>query len=439
MMDEILATLPAVERTLIEAELEVDAAGTEAPETSFFDKGKARADRVPTSWEGVNNPSTAINNLPKLTPLDLTQLGASPISARNDMPRFGGSVSRPPDGNIFAPLSGSTSASLQAHSKVQQSPFTARSTMFPHSSSQNSRTPAPLLGLSGIKYPAPLFMQPSTPGANPTPSLFTLAGSANQTRNAFYTPSVTNGVKRSLGEDEPQPAIEIPPAPTAADESPAPVVNGDINMESEDDHARETDTTRAQGKEDLARAELSYSVFGNPPTAKQPPLKSRRLTRTETETKMPPGAYVPDDEELAATAGMTGHTQHQRHTSFSPPPPVKQTRSSRPRKPTHEPDLKRRLPGAFVSEEDNEEEDYVAPLPASHPPSKRTTKRGRSTRSAGSEDEIEPARPTRRSTRLSTTSSVASTSPEPPSSRKGVGKAKKGTKSTGTKSGSRKK
>ena len=451
-MDEILATLPAVERTLVEADLEAEATGGGAtPEPSFFDKGKARADRLSMSWEEVKGPSTANGSAAhtKNAPKDLPQFGASPIvpiSARNDMPRFGGSASRPLDpvsGNTFVPIPTSTSAPSQVHSQTQQSPFIARSNhLLPLSSSQNSRTPAPLLGSSGIRYPAPLFTQPTASATKSSSSLFTLAGSANQTRNAFYTPPVTNGVKRPLGDDESRPMTEAPPAPNVGDEPPAPT-NGDVNMESDDDYAASTRVTNAQRTQetvDTAPAELSYSVFGNSSKATQPPFKSRRITRAETEVKMPPGAYVPDEEELA--------DRHQRHTSLSPPPPppVKQTRSSRSRahKLEHGPNLKHSLPGAFVSEDDNEEEDYVAPLPASPPPSKRPTRKGRSTRSVEPEDETSqpPARPTRRSTRLTAASSVASTSPEPPSPRKAAVKAKKSTRtagSTGSKSGSRKK
>lgn len=58
------------------------------------------------------------------------------------------------------------------------------------------------------------------------------------------------------------------PRSTTVGESPVPIVNCDINMESEDDYAHKTDTTRrAQGKEDPARAELSYSVFGRSSSA----------------------------------------------------------------------------------------------------------------------------------------------------------------------------
>lgn len=447
-MDEILATLPAVERTLVEAELEVEATSGGASETSFFEKGKANADRLSMSWEEVQRPVVANGSAghTKSAPKDLPLFSASPsvpISARNAMPRFGGSVPHLSDsigGSTFVPISTSTSTPLQVRSQIQQSQFTTRSNhALPLSSSQNSRTPAPLLGSSGIKYPAPLFTQPTTSATKPSTSLFTLAGSANQTRNAFYTPPVTNGVKRPLGADEARPLTEVPPVPNVADAPPAPTANGDVNMESEDDYAAHSRSAQRQRTEDAAPAELSYSVFGNSSVVKQPPFKSRRITRAETEMKMPPGAYVPDEEELAAD-------QNQRQASLSPPPPsIKQTRSlrSRAHKLEHEPDLKRSVPGAFVSEDDNEEEDYVPPLPASPPPSKRPARKGRSSRSVGPENEVsEPAKPTRRSTRLTAASSVASTSPEPPSPPKPTAKAKKSTRTSGSassKSGSRKK
>jgi hypothetical protein len=444
-MDEILATLPAVERTMVETELEVETTGV-APSTV----------RAEQSWREGKGRLAPVNGsvVPeKITPKDLPQFGSAPtvpISARNDMPRFGGVDSRPSDpisGNTFVPISTSTSAPSQVHGPVHQSPFTPRSShLFSLSSSQNSRLPAPLLGSSGVKYPVPLFTHPSRSTAKPTSSLFTISGSANQTRNAFYTPPAINGVKRSLGDDEPGPTIEAPPAPDTADEHSAPLANGDVDMESEDDLASThiADGSHANGTEDVAPVELSYSVFGTSSITKQPPRKSRRVTRAESEMKMPPGAYVPDEEELAEAAGQN---QNQRHTSVSPPPlpPVKTTRSSRSRahKLAHEPDLKRSLPGTFISEEDNEEDDYIAPLPALPPHSKRPARKGRSVRSVEPEEEKgQSARPTRRSTRLSTASSAASTSPEPPSPRKPVAKTRKSTKtagSTGSKTGLRKK
>jgi hypothetical protein len=136
MMDEILATLPAVERTLVEAELEIEATGGAASEPSFFEKGKARADRLSMSWEEVQRPVVTNGSAghTKSAPKDLPLFSASPIvpiSARNDMPRFGGSVSHSSDpvgGNIFIAISTSTSTPLQGRSQIQrQSPFTAHS------------------------------------------------------------------------------------------------------------------------------------------------------------------------------------------------------------------------------------------------------------------------------------------------------------------------
>lgn len=455
MMDELLATLPAVEKQLVEVELEAEASGSGEVEEPipFFGKGKGRAEGLAMSWEELRHPNINANGS-ATPPRTVPQLGtpsAAPISARNAMPRFGGSVSRPPASSLAngsALLASSTSNTItpQVPNHIQSSPFTARANhVFPLSSSQSSRMPAPLLNSSGIKYPTPLFNQPSaaaraapTPAAKPTTSLFSMAGSANQTRNAFYNPPSTNGVKRSLGEDEARNVADAPPPPNPADEPPAPVVNGnDVNMESDDDYARGDATSETNGNDVAPPAELSYSVFGNKSAAKQPPLKSRRLAKAgSTEMKMPPGAYVPDDDEIAAAA--TSQAQNQRHISASPPPPPQPTRQTR--KPTtrtqklaQESDLKRSLPGSFMAEEEEEEEDQVAPLPPSPPPSKRPLRKARSSRSVEPEDAS--ARPTRRSTRLSTAPSVTSGSPEPPSpQRKSTRKSTKTSTSSKTKS-----
>lgn len=459
MMDEVLATLPTVERTMVEAELEAEAAGGGASDTSSIENDEARADKFQRSWEnGKANGSVAHAKTLSQDSLQIGPSPAIPISARNDMPRFGGSVSHPPEptnGNTFVPIPVSSPTPSQIRNQLHQSPSTSHSTYAFHlSSSQSSRTPAPLLGSSEIKYPTPLFTKPATlarasPAAKPTSSLFTLAGSANQTRNAFYTPPVTNGVKRSLGEDKPRSTIDVPPSSHAIDKSSAPIVHGDVNMESKDgylDHTRETNASHANEKEDAVPTELSYSVFGSSSVVKQPPFKSRRIMRGETEMKMPPGAYVPDEDELTSAAVTSqNQTRRRKFASPPPPPPVKRTRnsSSRTEKLARDPDLKRSVPGAFLSEEDNEEEDDIAPLPASPPPSKRPTRKGRSTKRVGSEDEDgQLAMPTRRSTRLSATSSVASTSPEPQFPRKVASKVKKSarsSRSTGSRSGSRKK
>lgn len=463
MMDELLATLPSVEKGLIEAELEAEASAPRTGGTSFFSKGKGRVNGTIPFWEKTVPSSGTPNNSTgsaKVGP----HFGAShipSISERNDMPRFGGSVSRPPptgtvnSSSTFVPLPTSTSTPTQAH--PQQSPFSSRAThVFPLSSSQSSRPPAPLLGSSGIKYPTPLFSQPILPaGVSPAgvkvPSLFSLTGSANQTRNAFYTPPVTNGVKRLLGEDEPRPFVDVPPAPAprTIDEPSVPAFNDDISMDSDsdsdDDYAAVGRTasimSRANGTVETVPTELSYSVFGNSSEPKQPPLKSRRIIRSESsEMKMPPGAYLPDRDDhdvLTVATGATAKTQRHPSPTSSPPPPAKRTRSSasrlRAQRVVNEPNLRRSLPGAFMpEEEDNEEEDEVAPLPV---PSKRPLRKTRSTMSvASSEDGDGEARPTRRSTRLSATSEVASGSPEPPSSQASTGKVRKSKKSTTTRS-----
>lgn len=448
MMDELLNTLPAVEKELVEAELDAEASSENTVEKPFFGKSQRHSNGLTVSWEEAGPASAAANGSPTPTrsiPQNLPKFGAPPIvpiSARNDMPRFGGSVNHPQtNGNIFIPVATSSSTSLHTQSHVPSLSRTDQT--IPLSFSQNSRTPAPLLNSSGIKYPTPLFTQPSTsarvslPNVKPGSSLFSMAGSANQTRNAFYTPPVTNGIKRSLGEHESHPAEAEPPARNPANEPPAPIVDSnDVNMDSEDEYTRDPDVTQANDTEDALPAELSYSVFGNKSAVKQPPLKSRRVTKTETDMKMPPGAYFPDEDEAAAN--VTSHQQRRSSPSPPPPLPIKQTRNTRAKKLIDEPDLKRSLPGSFMAEEEDEREDEIAPLPTSPPLSKRPARKARLSHSTEPEDPS--AKPTRRSTRLSTASSITSNSPEPPSPQKTSGKIRKSTRSGGSaKSGSRKK
>ena len=443
MMDELLATLPAVERQLVEAELEAEESGSGkiGEPTPFFGKGQGRAEGLAMSWEKLRHPNANANA--NGSARTVPQPGMSSTSSRNDTPHL---VSRPPTSTLVngsALLTSSTSNPIT--SRVQSSPFTSRTNyVFPLSSSQSSRMPAPLLNSSGIKYPTTLFNQPSpaarvapTPASKPTTSLFSMTGSANQTRNAFYNPPVTNGVKRSLGEDEARSVADAPSNPV--DEHSAPVVDkNDVNMKSDDDDddARGDATSEMNGNDVTTPAEFSYSVFGNKSAAKQPPLTSRRFAKaSSTEMKMPPGAYMHDDDEIAAAT--TSQVQNQRHASVSPPPqPTRQTRKliTRTQKLVKESDLKRSLPGSFMAEDhgDEEEEDQVAPLPAP-PKNKRPPRKTRSSQSVEPEDA--PARPTRRSTRISTASSITSGSPEPPSpQRKSTRKSTKTSTSSKTKS-----
>ncbi|KZP18203.1 hypothetical protein FIBSPDRAFT_1046417 [Athelia psychrophila] len=436
MVDELLGTLPAVERSMLDADMEAEANGGAAPEPSFFDKSRDLQD-LTMSWEDVPSPSAAIAITvppPKPSaPKDLSIYCGAPstsIAARNDLPRFGASTSA--NGNAFAPISTSISSSHQP-----QSAFTPHSSLSGGlSASQGSRVPAPLLGSSGIKYPTPLFSHSGSstsarnpPAASKPASSFTLGGSANQTRNAFYTPPTTNGTKRALVEDEPR-AFD---APNPADAPPVPVMDADISMDTDEEREPAADSSRTNGA-NSAPAELSYSVFGGSSSLpKQPPLKTRRVGRAEPTQKvhMPPGAFHADEDETPASAVQPAPS---RSRTVSPGPPPAQSRQPNARKPASrkkQEDLTRSVPGAFV-DEDNEEEDYVAPLPGSPPPGKRPNRKPRASRSLIAEDDDAP-RATRRSTRISAASSVASTSPEPSPPKKAITKGRKSTRTSSKK------
>lgn len=436
MVDELLATLPAVERSMLQADMEADANGETVVGPSFYDRSPDRQD-LTMSWEDVPSPSAAIEiTAPpsQITPKDFSVYGTAPtsISARNDLPRFGTSIST--NSNTFMTISTSTSSSHQARGAF--TPFSSTNTSL--ALSQGTRVPAPLLGSSGIKYPTPLVSHPGSstsirnpPGASKPPSLFTLGGSANQTRNAFYTPPTTNGVKRALVEDEPR-ALS---APNPGDAPPLPVVNNDVHMETDDEDVPVANSSKAANT-NATPAELSYSVFGgNPSLPKQPPLKTRRVGKAEPTQKvhMPPGAFHADDDEAPAP---TAERSPSRSRTVSPAPPPARSKQKATRKSTsrkREDHLTRSVPGAFV-DDDHEEEDYVAPLPGSPPPNKRTiAKKPRASRSAASEDD-DPPRATRRSTRLTAASSVASTSPEPsPPPKKTITKGRKSTRTSSKK------
>ncbi|KDQ58648.1 hypothetical protein JAAARDRAFT_206519 [Jaapia argillacea MUCL 33604] len=456
MLDEILSILPAIERQMIEEEMEEITKG-KGKEKLMGDSSKSKVPPLTSSAPNDLSMSWEEVRLPPRDGKVYRDAPVPPISERAGAPRFGAVLpsshtqtqTRPP----IVPVS---QAPPTIFSQAQGQPSTTRPFVAP-----------PVLptsfNLGAERRPKP-----------PTSSLFDSTGSANLARNAFYNPPAakqaqTNG---NLGlfsaVTTSAPSSSAPALPVSA--PPPPAVVDDVNMESEDEFVvtgrRSRPSAHVNGDEEtqLIAPEFSFSVFGSSggsgpgpsTTTAPPPRKSPRRAapaRSETLTKMPPGAFVSHDEDVSEheKAPVRNGRGGYKRPSPSPPEPATNKRRSTRKSPVapagaskKDKDLGRSLPGTLVAEVDedhehegeHEEEDAVAPLRHS-PPSKKaaTRKSGRTSRgsSVDADDIGGTTRVTRRSARLSV---------EPPSPQAQTHKTEKrtSTRATGaSKSGARRK
>ncbi|KAI0071292.1 hypothetical protein K474DRAFT_1776262 [Panus rudis PR-1116 ss-1] len=340
LMDEILTVMPAVERMLLEQELEDSGYGremppppapTNAPVAASSSSANGWYNNTPDlsmSWEYVRPPpaesaSAGPSTRAKGRASDaFTNPAVLPIPQRSGAPRFGGPP--PPEPSEPEPIlsisAGRPFPSNRAH------PSTVSSTRNPISSAVPNANAVSTTPTSGkVKAMASLFDQ---------------VGSANMTRNAFYDPPVSAGAKRPLAQDGIASArsnrlsASVGGRAGIADLSSASasdvrdiLQDEDEGMEDEEDVAMDEDrqeepaevkknatsdvapevaieedrkkhngTTAGNGdvNADEPASELTYSLF----SSNAPPNISgkRRLARTETERMMPPGAFFPDDE-----------------------------------------------------------------------------------------------------------------------------------------------
>jgi hypothetical protein len=373
MMENIMASIPDVERELLEVELKQLAEGKGGMSTSLGSESWASlVNGMSTSQEDLRASRPSLNgSAAPPTCLPARPAGTTPIvamSQRNGQPAFDASLPSAPNGAAhFSPTSSlftsTTGHSLSsAHAGPSAQPF---------SPMRFVQTP-----LTGTQQPFP----------KPAPSLFSSVGSANMSRNAFYNPTPTNGVKRRLDSDFPRspPEVNHPPPPIHVEDD-------DMNMELDEP----------------PQSGLSYSLFGTSKVTDEIHRQGGQpLARTETESKMPPGAYLESDDEEQVSRRTTRTSSRRKQ---SPPAPLpKRTRS------------RKAIPGALIGDEE-EEGDHVAPLPASPPPSKRPSRKNKTSSRASSAEFEEPTQP-RRSTRL-----LVQVSPSPEPMPK---KTRRGTKAT---------
>ncbi|KAI0370517.1 hypothetical protein BV20DRAFT_966404 [Pilatotrama ljubarskyi] len=506
MLDELMAAMPGSERYLLELELEdfSQGRGMSLSDSLGVAKQKGKAADLGMSWEHISPPAVNGTSKAPLAPPTL------PIPQRSNAPRFGGAP--PPISATNAPftsISRSVPTAPSTTSGLQMPQPPGGPLLFGGVSTQNAgHTSVSSSNLFGKPNPF-TTTGPSTSLFSRGPSLFETAGSANSAPNAFYQPPASAGQKRSMFGSLNASTNSRPTAPLSAfaslssqsgtqpkaaqgagDTSIHGPHDADISMLSELSEAEsgaDASMSRAEPagenhEEEDSPAGFASSVFGNVPSAETRPIATStgsRIARTETEAKMPPGAFLPDDaqddedeqpeESVSASrargdrqtrgsASASARTQAQARRSPSPEQQSMYTsaRSTRASGKIKNKDLGRSIPGSLMDDDDDddeeqEEEDVVPPLPQPTP-ARRAARKSRASNGSSASQTVEAPRVTRRSSRLSAVSSVGSSSPEPVSPQKVSAKSRRGgrasaagtaagaTKSAGTtKSSSRKK
>ncbi|OJT08120.1 hypothetical protein TRAPUB_975 [Trametes pubescens] len=470
MMDELMSAMPNAERYLLELELENFAQGRgmnlSESVSSAKPKAKGKGVDLSMSWEHIAPP--AVTNGATSAPAAPASL---PIPQRSNAPRFGGV--RPPNG---APLT-------RQHAVIMPKPPSG---------------PLLFAGIPAGNIPSSAGMFGSATANTSVDrggSLFDVAGSANSAPNAFYQPPASTGQKRSMfgtlsastsARPQPTSAFAALSAQASAQHKnsgdPADTSisfhgphDADVSMLSElsePESGADASLSRAEPgaeeEEEVSHAGFAASVFGNVPSAHTRPIATStgsRIARTETEARMPPGAFLPDDDEHDRAVQETQEEQEQASVSAARARGGRSTRASasasaststrararaprsrspeqqsshapalstRTRRAVRDADLGRSIPGSLMGDDDEddndedddrrrhghgqdgeEEEDVIAPLPAPTP-ARRTSRKAR----ASNGSQVEAPRVTRRSSRLSAVSSVGSSSPEPVSPQK---------------------
>ncbi|KAH9833296.1 nuclear pore complex assembly-domain-containing protein [Rhodofomes roseus] len=470
MMDDLMASMPLVERQLLEVELEQLTAAPRpsvSVSQSWTNKATNSTD-LSMSWESVRNPSssTATKSAPTAAAAAHKSNGtpsmATPtISQKSGAPRFGAPLGATPHTEMFAPLSFPSSASTASPGASAFAP-------------SMSVGRVPLIGPTTHQQTPSSAGRPSASSARPG-SLFEIAGSANQAPNAFYTPpqSISAGAKRPFGQDTPRTprasASPQRPEPVSAASAGATTADGDITMQTDEDaiaadladitqtDASRVENTAATEDEESPTAEFSTSIFGRnrSTSADIPRVSARRLRQEKSDSPFIPGAFGPttDDEgererismppppppattsrKSRASGASAGSASARRRVSPSPPPAPRPARATRANSNARRKDLRQSIPGGFM---DEEEDDDVPPLPPPTPTTRKGIRKPRASK-ANERDEMtaeELTRPTRRSTRLSTAPSVGESSPEPASPTKPSTKARSTRKSTAAATG----
>jgi hypothetical protein len=411
MVHDVYAALPSVERARLDLELDPSSPLKPhlVPKNISLEKRKPIPQEecpLSQSWEDVRAPDALVN---KSTPLREV-LSATPLT----IPRFGGPSLQNPIAAPILPLNTSNVASGSALTPRKNLPLDSSVLGSSQSRTSMSGVGTRMLfnGSATMASPASgiKFSKATTSSSHGPRNGFV---SATRQQNAFYQPPATktNGVKRPFEE-----TTQSPERPNIST-SDADVI---MAIELEKDHPQSpvTGSQKVEQKDKAQEAEdenvLQFSVFSkgrNDHSSPEPPSRRKHIP------KSPPGSYVSedddamdeDDEQRNSTKSRRSRPTRSSKPQAISKPPAKKARQVKDQ------GIKMSIPGSLMDEdEQEEEEDYVAPLRAPSPP-KRAVRKARSV-SVSVEDEGIQTR--RRSSRLTTAStthgSAHSGSPEPP-------------------------
>ncbi|KAK0219952.1 nuclear pore complex assembly-domain-containing protein [Armillaria fumosa] len=329
MIQEIYASLPQVERTVLDLELEAqDAASTSFMGSSSHNNGGDVS--MTNSWEDIRPAHlmpSSVNG--KASPIQPSTLDRST--------------------GFRAVLSGSTSSLPQSFSLPHSM------TSFPNgaSSSQTHILPPsiPLSSSTSSTLHQSLNRSQQSIPSTSTPSI--PFESATKRQNAFFQPQDR---RKSAGHE-------------------FNVTNGNGRLENttelhDTDMQRHEDSDESMGDDegDIPQAphpehSFSESLFGTTPSVPEPKSNGRPPTVNNT-SKMPPGAFG------------DSHADEEIHYEI-PAQPIRMGTRHRAVK-VRDANLKRSIPGALMDETDDseEEEDEIAPLRSPSPP-RRALRKGR--------------------------------------------------------------
>ena len=418
MVHDVYAALPSVERALLDLELDPSSPSKPqlVPKSVSLEKRKAipqEESPLSQSWEEVRTPDALVNKSTTLREVQAS-ISTTPLT----MPRFGGPSLQNPIAAPILPVSTSNVASGSALTPRKNLPLA--SSVLGSSQARTSMNGAGTRMLfngsaanvspaSGIKFSKATM----TSSHGPKDGFV----SATRQQNAFYQPPATktNGVKRPFEE-----TTQSPERPNIS------ANDADVSMavEQEFDRPQSPFTgsqkgeqkNKAQEAEDEHDNALQFSVFSKgrvDPSSPEPPSRRKHIP------KSPPGSFVSDDDD----AMDEDEDEQRKPTKTSRSRPTRSSKSQAISKPpakkarqVKNQEIKMSIPGSLMDEDEQEEEDdYVAPLRAPSPP-KRAFRKARSSVSVSVSVEDDGIQTRRRSSRLSTTThgSAHSGSPEPP-------------------------
>jgi hypothetical protein len=426
MIQELYTTLPAAERLLLDEELkQTNKQLPPSPPSPRNMSDSWPGDlSVSSSWEDVRkmlspSPHGKRSHM-KALGRD-AQLSPKSIAERSQAPRFGGSLSKKSLADIRLPLIPTSNAP----------PKPAQRKSFPLPHIPATKQPAKPTGYIPIvsaldvpRGPPPAKMSPerhvSPPNGHlaPGPSF----SSASRNKNAFYQPPP---LPKGFGIARSENHVAKPEVPVAG-------------PSNEDVDANMADVNVEQNEDDANPPELEFSIFSDDAIASQvgTSVINGFSDQEKKRRNVPPGAFMLDEEDGMEDEDaweMSAQSVPSRPRKIQPPVAVKAEDKPTPaekkstKSTTREMEqLKRSLPGALMDDED-EEEDHVAPLKQPSPP--RRMRKARSSMSSDQGDESEAPQTRRRSSRLSSQVNVTvpDESPKKPSTST---KTRKSTKSS---------